>query len=78
MDLKGPSRFLDLTNEASSLLIGRWLLGEVERVGTDAPEAKGRRHPSMAGASRAVRSEPTVRPGKRFDRRPGVLQALAK
>ena len=78
MDLKRPSRLLELTNEATSLLIGRWLLGEVERVGTDAPEAKRRWHASMASAGRAVRGKPTMRPSKRFDRRTGVLQALAK
>jgi len=78
MDLKRPSRVLGLANEGTSLLIGRWLFGEVGRVGTDAPETKRRWHASMARADRAVRGQPTVRPSECFDRRAGVLQTLAK
>jgi hypothetical protein len=78
MDLKCPTRVLGAANQLADLLIGRRLAGEVERVWTDAPEAKRRSHASMAGAGGAVRRETTVRPRKRFDRRAGVLQALAK
>jgi len=78
MDLKCPSRVLGLANEGTSLLIGRWLFGEVGRVGTDAPKTKRRWHASMARANRAVRCEPTVRPSETFDRRAGVLQTLAE
>jgi hypothetical protein len=54
------------------------LLRKVERIGTNAAEAKCRRHTSVTGAICAVRSETTVGPGKRFDGHARVLQALAK
>jgi len=54
MHLKCPSRVLGLANEVTSLLIGRRLFGEVERVRTDAPETKRRWRASMARTDRAV------------------------
>src|SRR5262249_55574714 len=78
MDLKCPSRLLGLANELTSLPVGRWVLGEVERVGTHASETKRWWHASVTRTGGAVRGQPTVRPSKRFDRRAGVLQALAK
>src|SRR5262245_31377372 len=78
MDLKCPSRVLGLANEGTSLLIGRWLFGEVGRFGTDAPETKRPWHASMARADRTVRGQPTICPSECFDRRAGVLQTLAE
>lgn len=78
MDVKRPSRLLGAANEPASLQIRRWLLGKVEPIRTDAPEAKRRGYAAMTGAGGGIRHETTVRTSKRFDRRTGVLEALAK
>lgn len=78
MDLKRPSRLLDAANERTSLLIRRRLAGKVRSLGIDAAETKRCRNAAMARAGRALRREAAVRPSERFDRRTGVLEALAK
>ena len=78
MDLKGPPRLLGATDERAGRLERRGLPGEVERVGTDAPEPNRRRHASMARARRVIRGETTVLARKRFNCGTGVLQALSK
>jgi len=78
MDLERPSRLLDPAHERAGLLIRRWMLGEVVGLWIDASEAKRRRYAAMTRAGRTIRHEAAVRPRKRFDRRAGMLQALAK
>ena len=78
MDLKRPSRLLGAAHEPSNLLIGRWLLCEIERVSMDTPEAEGCRYPAMAAAGGLIGGQTAVGSRERFDSRAGVLEALAE
>lgn len=78
MDLKRPSRLLGPANEPSNLLIGRWLLCEIERMLMDTPEAEGCRYPAMAAAGGRIGGQTAVGSRERFDSRAGVLEALAE
>lgn len=78
MNLKGPSRLLGAAHDFPNLLIGGWLLREVERVWMDTPEADGCWHPVVTTARGRIGGQTAVGSRECFDGRAGVLQALAE
>ncbi len=54
MHLQRPARLLGAANKLAGLLIGRWVLGELERIGTNAAEPKRSRYAPMAGTPGGV------------------------